>query len=43
MQFNPVLKLQYTKYTKVVALADYLPIMITADSVGRQKILPMSN
>jgi hypothetical protein len=34
IQFDPVLKLQYTKYKKVVAFADYLPIMIIADSVG---------
>jgi len=40
IQFYPLLKLQYTKYTKVVAFADDILIMIKAETVGRQKTLP---
>jgi len=34
IQFNPLLKLQYTKHTKVVAFADDILIMIKAETVG---------
>ena len=34
IQFDPVLKLQYTKHTKVVAFADDLLLMVRDDSVG---------
>ena len=34
IQFDPLLKHQYTKHTKVVAFADDLVVMIKAESVG---------
>jgi len=34
IQFNTLLKLQYTKHTKVVAFADDILIMIKAETVG---------
>ena len=37
IQFDPLLKLPYTKHTKAVAFADYLLIMIRAESVGKAK------
>jgi hypothetical protein len=34
VQYDPILNLSYTKYTKIIAFADVLVIIVEADSIG---------